>query len=638
MGLLLTGEINAILKIEMLNSQPPYPCATYDFSGNWSAAATDIIEIAERNGIIVFAYNDDYASMLENNFTIYSTQDLPGDVSETLGIGIRFNSLLMGTCGIAIESFTYIPANPTSPWLYFYGSKSGIDGFNSELSLLYNKTSPVYGAVAGPPYETILWAFWAGIIICIVFMTLVDAYFQKKEVFVRVLFGAALSGLVIRNMMLDLVAYLLLFVSGYLVLYPFTSIWYDPNLIVIVAGALIFLNSIAYFVLLKIDHKYAVSNSKIPRNVLRISYIIKSCIALPALLSIAGAIVLTQSAVKYINAYNFFADKKEYAFCEFQYKSNVINVENIFELRIKNDTMNKAIYADYFDILKPMVLYGFSLYYEDEIDMVYANRYAYDYISSVIGKFATEGADMTILIPEGERSDKVNEAIEYAKRFAGSQDLSYVYSTLVYNSGADVLCINSINTSSIRFDFAKDPIILFEHAEPSASSKYLNIFYGTTMYRITPELQAEIVRRFSLENEIITVTNAFDHYNHYWFLVKSGLLAAIFISMLTLLLAVIIIYRIVDLEYKVNAIELCIKKTLGHGIWRRNADILVTIYGFDFLCAMAAVLVFWSIGSSPLAVVAAVVILLCIDTIVMFKSIVRIEQARVSEILKGGAL
>jgi hypothetical protein len=644
MGLFLVGEYHVFQTLESLETA--YPYVSFDFGDDWGVIADDIILIAERNNVIAFTYDYKYTSLYILNYDveIYSTHELPQIVSNTFGGGVRLRSLIRGNIEISFSCINDVVPNPTSGYLFIYGDESNIETFVNELSYLYIRTSPIFITNTNPIYKIILYLFWGIAIIYLLFLTLVDVYFQKKEVFIRVMLGASISNLILKNIFLDIASFLLIAISGSFALSQITSVLKDPFFLIQLLLILIVLNSLIFVILYNFDFKYATGKSKLPKRVLHLSYIIKSTAALFAIIMIASGIMLFQPLIDYHKAFTFFYTNKDYYYANFQFKSpnqGYSELNELLEHRQRTDNMKSSIYIDYFHSSQPIILCKMYIYDEyTNFDIILANIHAYDYIISVVDDFFAERKTEKVyfLIPDSMSAQEKEDAIEWAKMTTNSYKLEYSYLTYGYNAGIDMLCVDPHCTEN-SFLLIRNPVIIFDAYSPADNTIYISPFSRTIMYRFTDVIVEDIIERFDLYNEIAEITNIYELYVHFLSMIITGFITASFVSIMALILAIITIFRIVSLEYTVNAIELCIKKTLGYSIWQKNFNTIMTLFIFSLICSIIAIIAVVVLAEGSLVpVLVPVGLIFLIDVFAVLWSARRIENARITEILKGGAI
>jgi len=636
LGIVLIGEIHSQQFIR--NRDSSHTNASYNFGDDFRKAVEHIRLSAERNNIIAFIIHHEFASEIEHSYILYSTHTLPETVTKFYGKGNNLKSIIFGNIYVSITDISEAPAK-VDGFLRLYGSSNNIDAFINELDAIYPRSSPVYEASPDTFYRNILVSYWCIVIIYIIFLTLVEVFFLKKEVFIRVSLGASISRIIGHNIFIDTIVYLMIFIIGGFIFAKTTSFWHEPILILMIFTILIIANLLVYLPLYKLDFKAVTSNSKIPKRVLKCSYLIKSFASIFAMFAITSSLTLIQPTIKYFYAYDFFAANKSHDFATFQYRFN----ESIFEdmmaminFQQANTEMNNTIYFDYFEQLQPIALQNIFIPADNDclpydFGIIKANINSFDYLASVIKDFSLDvvTADICFLIPEIMDDMEMETALEFAKMFV-HDDISYT--VFYYGSGVDIIAINGGDFLLNEFNFVSDPVIIFDTTRRI-------IHNSGVMYNFTAEILDEIIERFGLEGETVRITNVFDVYNHFWFMIRVGVFASVLVSILALLLAIITIFNIISLEYTVNAIELCVKKILGYGVLKKNIDIIGELFISNLFCAVIAILIMVNIFYiNYVVVLVAIGVIFFVDIVAILWSAYRIEKAQIVKILKGGTL
>ena|GEM_PF-2339279 len=649
-GLVLIGETNAGHIVTAHRDR--YTHTTFLFGEDFCEAIDTIKTTAERKNVIAFAVDTKFTSEMEQNLVVYSTRELPKEVTDTLGRGLPLKSLMLGSVHTTFESIDNAPSH-TYGALFMHGNQNDIHAFITELSETYPRSMPIEVPTGDSAYRNMLIGYWAVALSYLLFLTLVETFFQKKEVFVRVTQGASVLSIVLRSIALDFAVYTAIFSGGSLVISRFTAVWHEPMLVLAIFEVFAVVNSLIYLLLFKLDFKSATSSTKMPTRVLKVSYLIKSAAALFAVAAITSSIMLITPTLKYFKAQEFFEAHREYDFAHFQHKINYNtgDVEDWYEQARRSTEMINEIYREYFDVAKPIILcsvydpaeqYGSGggerLY---DFGIVYANINAFDYIASVIDGFTmdTVSGDMCVLIPSSVDNAEREKAIEAAIMYGGIYE-GYTHSVYYYDNDTEVVAIRSGVRIDDGFMFHTNPVIVLDTTHPT-DGRYRDIsnYNGKIMYSFSDEILSEIITRYALDSEIAEVTNVLEIYNHSWHLIRAAIVTAVLISVLSLLLAFITIFRIVSLEYTVNAVEFCVKKILGWGAAKKNAGIVSGLFICNLLCAAIAIYVVMKLFSASFAVAAvAAGSIFLIDVLAVSWSVNRIEKARIVKILKGGAL
>ncbi|MDR0221107.1 MAG: hypothetical protein LBI54_06875, partial [Lachnospiraceae bacterium] len=225
---------------------------------------------------------------------------------------------------------------------------------------------------------------------------------------------------------------------------------------------------------------------------------------------------------------------------------------------------------------------------------------------------------------------------EFAQLFVSDEA---AFSVLYYTPGVEIIGVNGGSFLANEFAFWQDPVIIFDATHPRENGARQTAYTTGAMYNITDEILADIIERFALGDEFVQTTNVFEAYNHFWFMIRAGIFAAVLVSALSLVLAIVVIFRIVSLEYIANAIELCIKKTLGYSLPKRNFEIIKALAICSILSVTAAIVLLGNLSEiNIVAALGAAGMLLSIDIVAVLWSGWHIEKARITKILKGGAL
>lgn len=639
-GLFFVGEYNVQRTLHSIESA--FPHASFDFGIDWRNAASDITLVAERNDVIAFAQDNKYTSLYLLNFdvAVYSTHDLPQTVTDILGWGSRVQSLFRGEIYVSFHSIDSIVPMPTSHFIYLYGSEDNIIAFIDDLSELYERTSGLQRNSQTIIHSTIVVIYWTIAIAFIVFLAFVDMYFQKKEVIIRAMLGSSVSRFVLENLLKDLIFIILLFAIGTLIVSNLTAVMLRPSFLILLITIVSCLNSLPFLALYSVNFKLATSNVRVPKNLLRLSYIIKSAAIVFALVALSSCVMLIQPLRDHITAREFFRTHSDYYFANFKYKTphNIDDLEILQEVWRRSEEMNQTIYKEYFHIVQPMILSKISIFEEiTDFGIIFANIHALDYLQSVIGEISIDdiAQDSLFFIPHWVCDAQKYEAIDFARFTLMGYGAANSYSVTLYDAGIDVLGIDAHSTEN-EFSLMRDPIIVLDVTPPAVSVGPIGPFAGTVMYRFTDEVLLEISERFTLEDEIMEVTSIYELFGHFWNMLMVGIYTAAIVGLLALILAIITIYRIISIEYTVNAIELCVKKTLGYGVLRKNADTIISLFYVFVLCVITAVaaVVMAGIGQIGYVLAPAGIILLAIVSAILW-STHRVEKSRITDVLKG---
>ena len=163
------------------------------------------------------------------------------------------------------------------------------------------------------------------------------------------------------------------------------------------------------------------------------------------------------------------------------------------------------------------------------------------------------------------------------------------------------------------------------------------------MYKLSSKNDSDKVNKFieehNLKDQIVNKVNILDKYKDSWIIAKRILYINLIFSTLVLLLELIIINSIIRLEYKINAIELSIKKVIGYSILEKNKKIIIMVVITTILSTLISVIVSLIMKFEYAYYLAfGGVIILILELFVIMFYINKVETSEILKILKGGNL
>lgn len=274
-------------------------------------------------------------------------------------------------------------------------------------------------------------------------------------------------------------------------------------------------------------------------------------------------------------------DHSDYSYIRLNYRL-VINRDGSITHRMDEDEAVQAkVYKEFFRKSNAIVLSdtdGLS-----NGNGIYANRNAFDYLSCEIKELKGLSLDKDIyfLVPkQWSGNAAIIDSLKESVRFFEGDQFTYDYDIVYYEEDVELISIevNLFNSSQ----FQKNPLIVYNNLsadkiENQVVDKERGVlqFTDEIMFKITDDEFNRFVQENGLTGEIVKKTNVLDKYNHSWNVAKRVLIINFIFSMLVLFLEFIIITLIIKLEYEVNAIELSIKKVLGHSMLAKNSKIIL---------------------------------------------------------------
>ncbi|MGX9161943.1 DUF1430 domain-containing protein [Priestia megaterium] len=605
----------------------------------------DIINSAQKNQVEVFSFKRFPHSTYNIEINIYGTSNVKEYLEEHLNIMSKeYNSIFLGNININFSNLNDIKDIKDVHDFYVIGSKSNIHEFKMDLIDKYAGNHPQEGYKNNDIRNTIL-TIWFLVAVVILLLTFYEINKNKKELLVRIVNGAKISNIVLRNILLDSLVLISLFIIVLLLLKNYTNVFYRFDISLTFFLLILLLNSALYLKTYFLNLKEAFSNIKGSHKLLSVSYALKLITAIVTTLVISSNIAIMFDSYSLYKQKSFFKHYSDYYYTRINYKnileSNGENEKFVSSID-KSIAVQDKFYKKFFQKFDATLLS--KTFDINDNEGIIANKNSYPYLSSKIKSLKSKklNQDYYFLVPKALSNTLKEPELNEMLSFYGRGVKKRANDVIFYEDNINLVSIDE--NLPYYSKIAKNPIILFLNVDEKRESKQLNsqldLSYSTDiMYKISEGAFNTFIKQNDLENQIVTVTNVWENYEHKWNLAKRLLIINFIFSMLILFLEATVIYSIIKMEYEINAIELSIKKTLGHSAFGRNLKLIsITIITF-LVSIISTVLISKSldIHRIPYLVIGGVSILL-LELLVIFFYIRKVEKNRIPKILKGGNL
>lgn len=612
----------------------------------WQEAGIRIDELAAENDVAVFTLDYIYETLTKETINIYVTSGDEETVRRALDLkSLKLKSLFSGSFEINFLNIRELTCAPKSGGFSMIGDEKAIEALNGKLKAYYEMES-YYAAPKAPDYETkykkSVAAFWLVIAAFLSFMSVYDCLRQKKEVFIGMTLGRSITSFVIKNILYDSVFYCLALAFSVFVL-NFVNSSFDYIMYYCVAlAAIIVLNAVIFLGLYSINVKSAVGKN-LSVKVLKYNYFIKVISVLATVICLAMAFSTAADMRKYLYSDEFFRTFKEYEYVTFQYSadSNLSN-EGIILNRQKNNFMNYQIYKDYYDVCKPLKINK----YGEDLNMIYASSTSAEYFKTVFDDldFYNMDCDSVVIVPESLKAQE-DKIMELAKEALASNEFyGSSVKLLYYDKNVKCTCINT-NTDEM-FEVASNPVVVFNkknlvdvYGEAKLSEDEFFSMPQGIMYMLNDEIKNEIIERFDLKNHIYITTNLYDHYLYVKRNEQFKMLSLVSVALLLFVLNTIVNYSILKLEFRVNSMEISLKKILGHSLLQIYFDIIMSSIFTVALGVIGLIIAGLFIEAlSVFDILIAGLIISVYEIILIIAAVKKSENSEIQKALKGGSL
>ena len=134
-----------------------------------------------------------------------------------------------------------------------------------------------------------------------------------------------------------------------------------------------------------------------------------------------------------------------------------------------------------------------------------------------------------------------------------------------------------------------------------------------------------------MENDICTITNLKEYYEHWCFIVRSTANIIYFFCFSVIIAQIFVNISVVTITYKINSKELALKKILGYSIFEKNKKMLM----YQLIMIFIAITVNIVISKSIAEVIICSFPIILITGIVIAYQIYKSEKMSINDVVKG---
>lgn len=642
-GLLIIGESH-IFYLDNFYSQYAYTTLYLQDNTTSAEMITDITNSATSNDVEVFTFVQSNPSSSLTEYDIYGTSGVEKYINENSNIFEgKYTSLLLGSINFRFNNIDNIPNIKSQNEYYVIGSKDNVHQFKMKLIDKYAGNHPRPGYPDKESKNNTI-AIWVLISCIILLFSVYDVISHKKENLIRMTMGERISKIILGNILLDSFAFITSFTLIFFILSKYTYIFFNFKISIISFVILLCINGLLYLSLYFSKVKEAFSNGENSKKLLSLNYGLKLVTTIITIFIISSNIAFIFQSYSFYKQRTFFEDYSDYYHVKFMYKTTENSDGSLNSMWEESQAVQETFYKEFFKEFNAISVKDLS---SANMGAISANRNAFDYLSSKIDELNSLNLDKDFyfILPDGMENDlEIIDELKISIPFNNDVNSVYDYDVIYYHDNIDIVGIDEDYVYGSHL--VKNPAIIYnnmsEDQVKNLKFNSLDEIYDL-MYKISSEDQLDKFNKFiaehNLEGQFIQKINVLEKYENMWIVAKRVLYINLVFSVLVLLLEIIIINSIIILEYKVNAIELSIKKVLGYSILQKNRKIImmtvITTISSMLIAIIVNIIVKTQIGHY-LALGGLIILILEVSVITF--NINRIEKSNIQKILKGGNL
>lgn len=614
-----------------------------DDEGNRNDLLTQIISSCQENSIDVFAYKSSVLSPRKNTITIYTTKTMEQCFNEEYNISEgRHSSLFSGDTNIIFEDFMdCLDGNIDS--FYFSGTMDEVLSVKSDVSENFSISYVHSDSKVGN--EWLVYVIWCVAFVVILLLTWFDIEFSKKEMFIRFSMGASRRKMVLKNILSDSVILAVIFFSVRFIYESQFHVCYSKAVVSVIFGVFLLFNAAIHCTLFGSNYKQIIYGANISTKMLSNCYVLKALSLIVAILSLSVNIQLISSNFKYMQMYNYIDQYEDYSFLSLEIDTS--KAETVWEKIKLHDAVTNQVYCDlYFQDKVALSSYAASDSNDNPFIVINQNTQGAEWVKELIQN--EEEADIYVIVPSYmNQKELVDFAVESASALYGDYSQNAKIKTIVYDDTESILFFKS-NSSALHpygFDMEEQPLVIYldltYNEMYSTTGSYvtnMTVMWSDIMFRVSEEDIVSLTEKYDEITGIsaISVSDRCDEYRYMF--IRIVALNTI-ISIFMILLELVIVTTIIKMEYMVNAKEYTVKKILGYSVWQKNkALFLLNLFSAEIGLFTTVVLSLMFDITEWYFNLAATLLFVGVELILMICYSQQTEKASVQKVLKGGGL
>ena len=654
-GFLFNGELFLLYADNFQNSYYRTSLAFFQSSRDPEneEIAADFLEAGEKTDVDFYFVDGRIVSEYEKDVNIYGT---PGALEALREHGIRegtYHSLFLGEVSVTYGGIADAEDMTQFENCYLIGDESKLSDMREFKALLIGQYGGGFPHLYGSDRELYLnlltvWVILFGILLLI---SVYEVTYLRKENALRFIMGENISGIFLRSAAADTCVYLLILLLLPVILRNVSYVSFQAEFTAGMAAAFLAANILILSGILRVNIRKSLSGAAENRTVGAANYLLKMVTGVLTIVVLSGNLMILAQGYNMYRQEEFFQENRDFSSYELAYSQET----DLSGYPFDAEDMQRSFYAEFFSDSLQFADLSAQMGYDHP--MVLLNRPAFLQLAEKYPQMRTLERQLSedgcyILFPPGmdENSAEVRDAghlgdlcfPKFVKTAGKPSDnpawVTPEVSCIPYEADLEVTAIDDkISYQSVMLD---NPVVLLDMSVPDPEgpmrSDYWN--YGT-IYRIEEDRYTDFLERFRLTDEIERASNVLDLYEYNRAIIQRSLRIAAVLSVFLLVLEFSLISFILKLQYRLNAVEMALKKILGYTLIARNRLLIALTAGSCVISLTAAFAVSLFVDFSPGGyVLAAGISVTALEMILLLRKAISLEKERIPQILKGESI
>lgn len=587
---------------------------------------------ADKNAVDVFATKINCSSEIKNELCIFGdTSNVRNAIEKKSEISEKkYVSLFSGEMIVKYYSFSEMlrPENRYIDSVSFVGKENDIMNLYDDISDEYNISRP---QIVGASELDMVYIIWGIIGVFLVLLTCIEVVRNKKEAIIRISMGESVLYIIFKSIVVEMVTDFSLFFIVRWAVYRYISGEFAKNNVFICFALGVIISCLVYFSYSIYDMKMAFSNADTSRIILNGTYIIKLVVTAVSMVTIITNIEFLLNDVYISEKPKIISEFENYSYISLRYNDSY-----------EDDHYEYDIFKHIYTHAKPVICEIGMDDDDNNVSYVIINENA----SQIVDEFADglnyeTDVDAIYFIPEKINNSKtIYDADDCLREMIINIDNLHIQ-IVPYDKNRSINCIDCNSTTGIKTVY--NPVVVYSLY--NGSNHLENIIFqsniSNVMFKIEDSDIQSIINEFDLNEKGIELskTSVKERYDYNNNILRKILAFCTSLCTFVFILQILLIININRMEYRLNAVELSLKKVLGYGIWRKNGKLLWSEIIFNVVIIIALV-IFGLITEMfrPFRCIEIGFVIIVAEVIVSIYNILWIENNSVQKILKGGCL
>lgn len=599
----------------------------------------DFLTASEKHNVDFYMVHEELQSVYDKAITVYGTQNA---IKYLKGKGIiekNYGSLFLGTTSIKYKSFSNISDLSTYTVCYYIGDQTKIEDLNAFKADLINKYAGGFPKLNGSDKD--LWlnllSVWLIIFGLMLILTAYEILFQKKEIAVRIVLGEDPRVIFLKSVAVDTGSLLIMFLVIPALLHGLSNAYFKYQILLLLLVLFIILDILINGLILRVNFKKDIANNNNRKYLLTSNYILKIITATLCIVVLSGNLFIFSEGYNLYMQRDFFKTHNQYSYYQLSYQydnefgktmEDDDEMNNEFIERFKGYALQYVDLSDNFDLAYPVVL---------------INRNAMGELKDKwpsMSQTTASAIDEKIYLLYPSNINKDSDELRFAEEVYGVFSGGTVYTipeTLEYEKGIQIVGIHK--QDRYQSHNITNPIIIFDNTLPGGNkSQAMDAIYYSydIMYHIPDDKLDAFVSEFQLVGKDVVKSNVLDIYEDNWTVLFRSMKLTLVISIILAFLELALIIFIIQLEYKLNAMEMALKKVHGYTL-RSRLKRMLTITVVSSIMGIVFSLIFnaemnMNAGVNMIWIGIGFMVIEILYILIKANSI---ERRKISSILKG---